>query len=47
MNKVLQLNAEDLDCIVQCGVTRKQLDAYLHDSGLFFPIDPGANFNFR
>ena len=43
MDKVLAVNAEDLDCIVEPGVTREALNAHLRDTGLFFPIDPGAN----
>ncbi len=43
MERVLEINAEDLDCRVQAGVTREQLNAELKSTGLFFPIDPGAN----
>ena len=43
MNRVLEVNADDLDCRVQAGVLREQLNAELKGTGLFFPIDPGAN----
>jgi D-lactate dehydrogenase (cytochrome) len=42
MNRVLAVNERDLDCVVQPGVSRKALNDYLRDMGLFFPIDPGA-----
>src|SRR5215207_6468477 len=43
MNQVLAVHTEDGDCVVQPGITREDLNAYLRDTGYFFPIDPGAN----
>ena len=43
MNKVLAINADDLTVTVQAGVTRKQLNEEVKSTGLFFPIDPGAD----
>ncbi|MEZ5844601.1 MAG: FAD-linked oxidase C-terminal domain-containing protein [Hyphomicrobiaceae bacterium] len=42
MNRVLAVNERDLDCVVEPGISRKALNDYLRDTGLFFPIDPGA-----
>jgi len=43
MTRILRLSVEDLDVTVEAGVTRKQLERHLQSTGLFFPLDPGAD----
>jgi D-lactate dehydrogenase (cytochrome) len=43
MDRIVAVNPDDLDCTVEAGVRREQLNTHLRDQGLFFPIDPGAN----
>ncbi|RWS14895.1 putative D-lactate dehydrogenase-like protein, partial [Dinothrombium tinctorium] len=43
MNKIIEVNTDDFDCQVEAGVTWRDLNAYLHDTGLWFTVDPGAS----